>query len=349
MLFSILIPVYNVEKYLRECLDSVLQQTFDDYELILVNDGSKDSSGAICDEYMSKRREKIRVFHQENQGVLLTRRRALSEARGDYIVWLDSDDKLDARTLEKLAAVIFESQGDIIIYGYALTDEIGKSIIKTVIPLSEVQEKVFEGERKKIIYECMVAGKHMNELCTKCIKRSIIDIQADYKQWKHVRMGDDLFCLFPIVDRARKILCLNEIFYYYRTVPQSITHKPNLDYYDSYITVYERMDAYIGCWNLDNTIVKKAKQKQIQRLCEIMMMAYYDAVRDNKKIFRDFIEKLNKDVRVIKLYSDVKASQLSFPYRYYWGLMIKGNYRLLWFYIKMLNFLSKIKTSCKEM
>lgn len=91
---SIIVPVYQVEKYLRQCIDSILAQTFTDFELILVDDGSKDQSGEICDEYAAKER-RICVIHQANQGPGAARNHGVAAACGTYILFLDSDDMLD--------------------------------------------------------------------------------------------------------------------------------------------------------------------------------------------------------------------------------------------------------------
>lgn len=97
---SLIIPVYNVERYLPMCLESVVQQGLEDYEAILVDDGSTDGSSKICDEYAA-RYPQFRVIHQENQGLALARNRGISEARGEYILFLDSDDFLVPESIGK--------------------------------------------------------------------------------------------------------------------------------------------------------------------------------------------------------------------------------------------------------
>ena len=103
--FSVLVPVYNAEKYLEACIQSVLQQTYQNYELILVNDGSKDGSGAICDRY-AQEYENIRVYHKENGGQLHARQCAIRNAHGDYYIFLDADDTLRRNALQTLAEKI---------------------------------------------------------------------------------------------------------------------------------------------------------------------------------------------------------------------------------------------------
>ena len=105
---SVIVPVYNVEKYLHECVDSVLAQTFTDFELILVNDGSQDNSGAICDEYASKD-ERIIIIHQNNQGQAAARNAGVAIAKGEWIHFLDSDDLIHPQMLEILYGAVDEN------------------------------------------------------------------------------------------------------------------------------------------------------------------------------------------------------------------------------------------------
>lgn len=105
---SVIVPVYNVEKYLHECVESILTQTFTDFELILVNDGSQDNSGTICDEYASKDKRVI-VIHQENQGQAAARNNAIVLAKGEWIHFVDSDDLIHPQMLEVLYGAVDEN------------------------------------------------------------------------------------------------------------------------------------------------------------------------------------------------------------------------------------------------
>ncbi len=123
MLFSIVIPVYNSEKYLRNCIGSCLAQTFSDFEVVVINDGSKDASKDILTEY-TKKTDKIHVYHFENAGVSVSRRRGISLANGEYIIFVDSDDTISPNLLENLQTAItaFEKP-DIIRYQSNLVND----------------------------------------------------------------------------------------------------------------------------------------------------------------------------------------------------------------------------------
>lgn len=117
MKFSIIIPCYKVEQYLHQCVDSVLAQTYEDYEVILVDDGSPDNSPAICDEY-GKKTDKVKVIHKPNGGLSDARNTGLDMARGEFVLFLDSDDWWDDKeALRKIDTCIKKTGADIIIFG----------------------------------------------------------------------------------------------------------------------------------------------------------------------------------------------------------------------------------------
>ena len=120
---SIIVPVYNVEKYLARCIDSILNQSFTDFELLLIDDGSKDNSGSICDAYAEKD-SRIRVFHKENGGVSSARNVGLDNAKGEWIYFVDSDDELISGALESVSQS-FDKTVDAILTGYVECDENG--------------------------------------------------------------------------------------------------------------------------------------------------------------------------------------------------------------------------------
>lgn len=116
-MISVIIPIYNVEAYLRRCVDSVLRQTYGELEIILVDDGSPDGCGAICDEYAEKDR-RVKVIHQENRGLSGARNAGLKLASGEFVAFLDSDDYIDPDMYEKLRKVLLEQDADIAECGY---------------------------------------------------------------------------------------------------------------------------------------------------------------------------------------------------------------------------------------
>ena len=124
---SVIVPVYKVEKYLNKCVDSILVQTYDNFELILVDDGSPDNCGQICDEYAQKD-SRVKVIHKENGGLSSARNAGLDVATGDYIGFVDSDDYISPVMYEKLLKASDENDADLVICGVEKVDEYGNAI-----------------------------------------------------------------------------------------------------------------------------------------------------------------------------------------------------------------------------
>ena len=154
---SIIVPVYNTAKYLCRCLDSILQQSFNDFEVLLVDDGSTDNSGEICDEYAAKD-SRIRVFHKENGGVASAREIGIENAVGLYSIHVDSDDWIEKRMLERMYEEAQISHWDVLIADF-YNDDKGETIYIHQQPSSSnseqvlkdiLQNKLFSPEQKKI-------------------------------------------------------------------------------------------------------------------------------------------------------------------------------------------------------
>ena len=152
---SIVIPVYNVEQYLRRCIDSILSQSYADYEMILVDDGSTDTSGQICDEYSGDSR--IHVIHKANEGAGAARNTGIEIATGDYITFIDSDDYIAGCYLERMVQTAEQTGSDIVQCGYLYGDEAAYSFRKeseqVIKPVIMDSHEVFRTRDAKIIRE----------------------------------------------------------------------------------------------------------------------------------------------------------------------------------------------------
>ena len=222
--FSVIVPVYNAENYLHVCVDSVLAQTWKDYEVLLVDDGSCDASGSICDEYAQKHQNVV-VIHQENQGQLSARRTGLKHAQGQFVCFVDSDDFIHPELLEKVAKIIKSIPVDVITFKWNQVDLHGQ--------LLEEETPVFaEGEvSKEKYFQKMLSSLALNSLCKRICKRSLFDVNVDYSKYFDIQNGEDLLQSIPVICNAENFYYLNEAFYYYRTNPDSITHQYNKEEY----------------------------------------------------------------------------------------------------------------------
>lgn len=279
MLFSICIPVYNTSKYLDECLQSVLRQTETDYEIVLVNDGSTDNSGAICDRYAAEYSQ-IRVIHKENEGLLMTRRRGFREARGDWFICLDSDDALnDPDALKKIRCIVEKKDADLVIYNYIYGSEtISERPDRNISLFDYPDGHIFAGEAKQELYHKLLLGKFLNPIVIKAVSRKIVDLDVDYTQWKDslVRsQAEDLLQTLPILDAAQRVAYLKEPLYFYRWNPGSISKNVRPDYYYAYRTVYQRTDVYLEKWGFSPEQVHRIMQTRINMIFSVLLAEHH--------------------------------------------------------------------------
>lgn len=172
-LVSIIVPVYNVEKYLRRCVDSILAQTFTDFELILVDDGSPDNCPAICDEYAEKD-SRVRVIHKENGGVSAARNSGLEISCGEYIAFCDSDDYWDIDFLSELLSCMKTNNADVVVSGCKAMDNAGK--IWHYARRPTCTEKISsDTERFHFLVFGILGGKYGWEVWSRLFRREIIE------------------------------------------------------------------------------------------------------------------------------------------------------------------------------
>lgn len=235
--FSIHIPVYNVEKYLVECVDSVLNQSFKNFEVIIVDDGSLDNSSEICDSFTDPR---VRVFHNENRGLLLSRSFSISEANGEYSVFLDSDDYMSVGFLDRINAAIEEENCDIISFAYQRV--YSNHTEKPTLPWKD--KRVFENKTADEYRNELILNSFLNPICTKVIRTALLrSDKTEYEKFNVISGEDLLRSLYPVFN-SRKIVFLPEYWYNYRQNEDSITHTVNPDRYKSMISVRKQTYEY---------------------------------------------------------------------------------------------------------
>lgn len=230
MRFSIIVPVYNVESYLKKCIDSLINQTNKDYELILVDDGSVDSSGEICDDYAGKY-DFVRVIHKKNEGLAATwMHDGLDVAHGDYVGSIDSDDWVDLNLLDKITEVIDKDNPEIIVYGYKNVSAEGEK--DNIITARDGYYNTEQIE-DEIIPRLINVGGFQNRNCiylsrvNKFIKRELLVRNKQYYD-SRFSFGEDNFWTIPNVLLANSLYVFSDWYpYSYRINPSSTTHSYN--------------------------------------------------------------------------------------------------------------------------
>ena len=212
---SVVVPVYNTEKYLHKCIESILNQTFRNIEVILIDDGSVDGSGSICDEYKIKD-ERVKVFHQPNSGVSVARNKGIIESTGNYICFVDSDDYIDGDYFEKAMEYIYGYNHDILINNLYEDKSKLKEDLKLNIMLMDKQEAIRRMFEKKYFEWCPVASFYKANIC----KTVLFD--------KSICYGEDLLFKYLFLRQSDKILYVSLRKYCYVFRDDSACNSYNL-------------------------------------------------------------------------------------------------------------------------
>lgn len=334
--YSVLVPVYNAEKYLKECIDSVLNQTYQNFEMVLVDDGSLDSSGEICDYYM-KQDSRIKVHHQTNQGLIMTRRKTIDYATGDYLLFLDSDDYWDRDLIETIDRIFCETDCDLIIYNFK---RIINNNIKCVKAVFE-DKSVFDNNNKEMLFRELASSYRLNSLCIKAVKSTIID-KVDYSEYRKIKHGEDLLQSLPLIYKAKKIVYTGKAMYNYRMTPNSITNTVNVYMFIDISIVRSRLLEYLR-------IMKYDTQDNLQIFFNFYCISIFKCISKivNSNISRTEKYKLLFQIQNIPLFIETKNymtySKLSLYQRIRLYILRKSSISSLYIYARVIFVLKQIK------
>ena len=248
MKFSVLIPVYNTEKYLEECLQSVLNQTYQNFEIIIVDDGSTDSSGAISDRYQNENTNKIKVIHQQNQGQLASRCNAIRAATGEYVIFVDADDLLIDSALFVIYNNLIEYNfPDILIYSYYYEASNGTLRKAT----SFFKEGIVDNNS---LHEMFFIGTGLNNVWSKAVKRNIAEcIDFDFSNYYSLRCAEDTLQSMVMVDQCEKAVYIFQQLYRYRLFDNSTTRRFSVESIENFndTLLFDVKLRYAQKWGFD--------------------------------------------------------------------------------------------------
>lgn len=251
MFFSFIVPVYNTSQYLDRCIQSILCQKGADFEILLIDDGSTDNSGEMCDQYAKQYPETVHVIHKENEGLLLTRRRGFREAKGDWFINVDSDDYIAPNLLESVVKAIDRYEPDMVMYNFLYFNDSGE-VFPSRIKIEN--ETVFSAENKEKVYAYRLLTDDINSLCMKALNREIVDIDADYHDCGIRNMSEDAVQVLPLLTQAERIVYLSEPLYQYRKGEGSITSDTTYENWMAAKTCFLLTEKYAKKWNVRNVL-----------------------------------------------------------------------------------------------
>lgn len=286
--FSIIIPVYNCIKYIEHCLDSILKQSFRNFEVIVIDDCSTDGSAEICDVY-SRINEKVIVFHlKKNSGVVKARDTGLQLARGKYIIWVDSDDVIASTRLEIIHEVLSCHDVDIVITGYCRIDEKGRKSKPRYcsIPFGIYKDMQYR-KMKSHIFAFNKNGTNRNvspSLWDKAAKRELY-VPTTGKISTELRIGDDAPRTYVALALASSIAVIDDSSYFYRMNQGQMTKGYYKNYYIPAIENYLNIDRIIHDYDTNIDVSEAINQN----ICHVSAFACINESRNPDKHERNDI------------------------------------------------------------
>lgn len=296
-IISIIVPIYNVGKYLPKCIESILNQTFKNFELILVNDGSTDNSGVVCDDY-AKKDTRIKIIHKSNGGVSSARNAGLYVAKGEYIGFVDPDDYIDKNMYEKLYRLCIDNNSDIAIcrFNREINGKIqNKESTEEIIELNnmEAMNELFKGN----LYRFSLCNKLFSKKCFNDVlfpeERIHEDLSTTYKLFANSKRAVYInYCGYIYVRRENSILTST---YNEKRLQAFIAWDEIIEFIDkNYYEIIEQVIATFTYWCVDNILyilnqVNNSKKKNnYLNIIQKYTTKYYIYIKRNNILSRSY-------------------------------------------------------------
>lgn len=304
---SIIIPVYQVEKYIKRCLDSILSQTYSNLEIILIDDGSRDMSGKICDEYAVKD-SRIKVIHQDNAGVSVARNKGLDICTGDYITFVDSDDFLEPFMYEKMMEKVTEYNCDVVMCDCVKDDGVMQ------IPYTHnIRAGFYDYDQLKEEYYphlLMMENVEYPATISNCLILFRREVASSIRYIEGVRYSEDLLFGAQLLYNAKSFYYMKgEFYYHYWMNSDSASHTFKEDKWEDYKVLYKKSSKLFR------------QNKQILNQSYLMLLFFlYNYAGDilecknyNEKQKYIYLKNILNDKYVIELFNNIRIYELRIP------------------------------------
>lgn len=324
MKISVIVPVYNVEPYLEYCVQSVLMQTWQNFEILLIDDGSTDGSGILCDRLSEAHPDLARVVHQKNRGPLASRLAGIRQAGGEVLVFLDSDDSLRPDTLEQIAACYSGQNCDLVLFDAGSCPD-----YPTMALTHQLEEhRLYQKDSKKLLYEKLITYGIPNSVCLKAVKRSRITDTQLLNRLESVKHGEDLLMTAHLLTACEKIVYMAEGLYRYRIRPGSAVHSLDLQRTESVKVVHTALEAYLEQWKMPE-LVPLHNSRKVKGWTEILITLLKNKDAFTAAEFESQLHSMAEEPYFRNAYMTMDSSQLSTVQRILAVCLLKKQYTLL--------------------
>lgn len=279
MRFSIIVPVYNAEKYLDACLHSVLDQDYQDYEILLINDGSTDGSEALCAEYASDYTQ-VRFCSQSNAGPSAARNRGIQMAEGEYLMFLDSDDMILPESLKKLEEVLIQDHPDAVISSLIFRNN------DVLVPENTVTDQLWKDNHGNRILDEICRSRYSTPASKVIIRRQLI-VQSNILFPTEYKIGEDIFMMSQALCSSASMVYNPEPYYVYNQNDASITHNVNYDVISKTMNICNEM--YVRSENMDESR-RKFQHTQMSMMLINFLQHYRFFVKEQRAEVRQWLK-----------------------------------------------------------
>ena len=289
ILISIVVPVYNSEKYLDDCINSLLNQTYDNIEILFINDGSSDNSLNILNKFKSNGR--IKIINQKNSGAFIARKVGILNAKGKYIMFVDSDDYISNNTVEVLVNYIKEYNPDIVKFKFLTFPNESKKIVY----FDETEHPVYMNNIDfNMINKTLLTTNKLNNLSTMIVKKNIITFPQIEKR---INLSEDFLMSFFIYNNAKSVLFVDDCLYFYRNNSNSTIHRVSFNEINCNLNdeklVFEIVKDNINNWEGNNNLYINML---INRLLDNISLIYLNKCINLKKYNKKEINSLSRNL-----------------------------------------------------
>lgn len=295
---SVVVPVYNVEKYLDRCLNSIVNQTYHNLEIILVDDGSPDRCPEMCEEW-AKKDNRIKMIHKENAGLGMARNTGIENATGDYILFVDSDDFIELNTVEQAYKLAIKEKADIVYYGYKDVDASGKVINENKPEIEKCiyrQEEVCEEILPELLMSDYSKPKKSNLMLSACTALFSLEMIRRV-DWRFVSerkiISEDVYSLMELFINVKSVAVLSESLYCYCQNETSLTRIYRRDRYEGIKYFYDESIKLCEAYRYSTQVKERLSNVYLSyviaalKLIMLSEMNYYNKLSAIKEILED--------------------------------------------------------------
>ena len=345
---SIIVPVYNVEKYLKRCVDSIINQTYSNIEIILVDDGSLDNSGNICDEYKNKD-ERIKVIHKRNAGLGYARNSGLELITGDYVTFIDSDDWIGNNHIENLYETIKKNDADLCIGGHTNVDEKNNMVENPV----KLKEKIYNYEEtiNEILLPLIAPDENYKKdiqieasSCMNLYKVSVIKENKLKFISEKVAVSEDTFFNIDFLFYSKRVIVTKQNTYFYFKNMKSISRKYDQNRFKRTIEFYYELERKAKKYGLnDGSIEQRIKRSFITKVKVAITHIVLADIDFYRKL--EEIETILNNELIKKILKQIKTENYNIFSKIQIYLMKNKKKCMLYFIIKLKERIKNVKST----